>query len=173
MAVVRAVCSEKLGYLFRISGRFADAVKHYRKSIEIFEQCLGKASNSSPELAQSINGLAIVHRKMGNYLEAEPLYLRALRIRKQVLGAMHPDVGQSMNSLGCLFQDQGKYAESEQYFRQAIQVREYAYGPNHPDVAMSVANLASLFGAQGKYDQAGMNPCALARSLSLLCAHVN
>lgn len=42
------------------------------------------------------------------YRDAEPLCLRALQIREQVLGPDHPDVAKQLNNLALLCQNQGK-----------------------------------------------------------------
>lgn len=57
-------------------------------------------------------------------MEAEPLYLRALAIRKQELGPEHPDMASSLNNLALLYQMQGRYAEAESRFQQALRILE-------------------------------------------------
>ena len=46
--------------------------------------------------------------KIFQYRDAEPLCLRALQIREQVLGPDHPDVAKQLNNLALLCQNQGK-----------------------------------------------------------------
>ena len=43
-----------------------------------------------PETATSLNNLALLYRAQGKYEQAEPLYMRALSICEQQLGAEHP-----------------------------------------------------------------------------------
>jgi hypothetical protein len=47
----------------------------------------------------SLNNLAGLYHSQGRYTEAEPLYLEALDLRKQLLGDNHPDVALSLNNL--------------------------------------------------------------------------
>ena len=44
-----------------------------------------------PDTAESLNNLAVLLWKQGDYAAAKPLYEQALAIRKQVLGERHPD----------------------------------------------------------------------------------
>jgi tetratricopeptide (TPR) repeat protein len=44
-----------------------------------------------PDTAQSLNNLAALYRAQGKYVQAEPLYQRALTICEQQLGPDHPD----------------------------------------------------------------------------------
>ena len=88
------------------------------------------------------------------YPEAEALYLRALRIREQVLGPDHPEVAAPLHNLATLYWDQGKYAESEALYLRALRIREQALGPDHLEVANSLNNLANIYRMQGKFAQA-------------------
>ena len=61
----------------------------YKRSLKIRETKLGE---DHPEVAASLNNLAVLYRNTGRYAEAEPLYQRSLKIRETKLGTDHPDV---------------------------------------------------------------------------------
>jgi tetratricopeptide (TPR) repeat protein len=86
--------------------------------------------------------------------EAEPLYLRALAIREQVLGPEHLDTAQSLYNLARLYYDEGRYAEGEQLYRRALAIREQVLGPEHLDTAQCLNSLALLYWAWGKDSEA-------------------
>ena len=46
---------------------------------------------------------------MGNFDEAEPLYIEAKAIRMKALGTDHPDFAQSLNNLAILYSLMGYY----------------------------------------------------------------
>jgi len=48
-----------------------------------------------PVYAITLNNLAATYMNMGNYAAAEPLFLEAKDIRKEVLGEKHPDYASS------------------------------------------------------------------------------
>jgi hypothetical protein len=45
-------------------------------------------------VAQSLNNLAELYRRLGRSADAEPLYKRSLAIREKVLGPDHPDIAE-------------------------------------------------------------------------------
>src|SRR6266542_201961 len=97
-----------------------------------------------------------VSRDIGTegYVEAEPLYQRALAINEWTLGPDHPDVATVLNNLALLYSCQGKYAEAELLHRRAIEIRGKVLGAEHPEVANSLENLAGVYFNQGKYAEA-------------------
>ena len=62
--------------------------------------------------AASLNNLANLYIKQGKYTQAEPLFLRALSIRTQVLGTDHPDVVYLRESLTSLYTKQSQKSET-------------------------------------------------------------
>ena len=132
-------------------GKYAEAVTVAQEALRVAEATFGI---EHPNVATSLNNLAVVCRDQGKYAEAEPLFRRALAILEKALGPEHPDVATSLNNLAGLYEDQGKYAEAEPLYRRALAIREKALGPEHPDVATSLNNLAELYRAQSKYAEA-------------------
>ena len=137
--------------LYHAQGRYADAEPHYQRALAIREKVLGP---EHPDVATSLNNLAVLYRAQGRYADAEPRYQRALAIREKVLGPEHPDVATSLNNLAALYHAQGRYADAEPHYQRALAIREKVLGPEHPDVAMSLNNLAELYRAQGRYADA-------------------
>ncbi|MBV9689626.1 MAG: tetratricopeptide repeat protein [Ktedonobacteraceae bacterium] len=90
----------------------------------------------------------------GLYVQAEPLYQRALRICEHQLGPDHPATALSLNNLVTLYHVQGQYAQAEPLYQRALRICEHQLGPNHPDTALSLNNLAELYRAQGKFADA-------------------
>jgi CHAT domain-containing protein/Tfp pilus assembly protein PilF len=107
-----------------------------------------------PNVATSLNNLALLYDEQGKYAEAEPLYQRALRIYEKALGLKHRNVATSLLNLAALYRDQGKYAEAEPLYQRALRIYEKALGAEHPAVATSLNSLALLYGNQGKYAEA-------------------
>ena len=56
-----------------------------------------------PDVAVSLNYLALLYDKQGRYADAEPLYKRSLGIKEKALGPDHPDVAMSLNNLAVLY----------------------------------------------------------------------
>ncbi|WP_020559052.1 tetratricopeptide repeat protein, partial [Thiofilum flexile] len=64
------------------------ALPLYERSLAIREQALGK---DHPEVATSLNNLAVLYESMGEYAKALTLYERSLAINEKVLGKNHPN----------------------------------------------------------------------------------
>jgi tetratricopeptide (TPR) repeat protein len=88
-------------------------------------------------------------RALATYVEARPLFERALAICENVLGAEHPDTAMSLNNLATLLQAQGDLAAARPLFERALAIHEKVHGPEHSDTAMSLNNLANLLLDQG------------------------
>jgi len=131
---------------------------NYQEAVRIQEKVLGwTEQNLGPEhpaTAGSLNSLAGLYDSQGAYAKAEPLYLRALAIRKKALGPDHPDTARSLNNLAVLYRNQGAYAKAEPLYLRALAIRKKALGPDHPDTAASLNNLALLYYSQGAYAKA-------------------
>src|SRR5207253_7335069 len=68
-----------------------------------------------------MNNLADLYRTQGQYAKAEPLLVKALEVRRRVLGEEHPDTLNSMHSLAMLYLYQGQLAKAEPLFREALE----------------------------------------------------
>ncbi|MEP0853618.1 MULTISPECIES: tetratricopeptide repeat protein [Cyanophyceae] len=139
-------------------GRFYGGQGAYSRAEPWYEQCLitvkGRLGEEHPDVATSLNNLALLYHFQGRYAEAELLYLQALELRKRLLGEEHPDVASSLNGLAAVYHSQGRYVEAELLYLQALELRKRLLGEEHPDVAQSLNNLAGLYKSQGRYAEA-------------------
>jgi tetratricopeptide (TPR) repeat protein len=88
------------------------------------------------------------------YAEAEPLYQRALWIRKQCLGSESLQMAASLTGLASLYREQGKYAEAEPLYQRALRISEQRLGLDHLQVTHPLNGLALLYWDRGKYAEA-------------------
>jgi CHAT domain-containing protein len=103
----------------------------------IREKALGP---DHPDVAASLNGLAVLYRSQGRYADAEPLFQRALSIREKALGADHPDVSEPLNNLVYLYNLQARYADALPIVRRTIS----------QGIAAKYAAFPVLFASQSK-----------------------
>ncbi|MCA2553140.1 MAG: tetratricopeptide repeat protein, partial [Microcystis sp. M04BS1] len=90
------------------------------------------------------NNLAGLYDSQGRYTAAEPLYLEALDLKKQLLGDNHPSVATSLNGLAGLYRSQGKYKEAEPLYREAINIATQVLGENHPHTQTIMENYKTM-----------------------------
>ncbi|XYI00858.1 tetratricopeptide repeat protein [Sorangium sp. So ce1128] len=132
-------------------GRVDAALPLAERTLAILEKALGK---EHPDVATSLNSLALLYYTKGDYARAEPLYQRALAIDEMALGRGHPYVATSLNNLAELYRAKGDYARAEPLYQRALAIDEMAFGRGHPYVATSLNNLAELYRAKGDYTRA-------------------
>jgi CHAT domain-containing protein/Tfp pilus assembly protein PilF len=128
-------------------GQYAKAEPFYRRALEIREARLGK---DHPDVAHSLNNLAVLYMAMGQFAKSEPLYRRSLEIREARLGKDHPEVARSLFNLALLNELMGQSAKSEPLYGRSLEIREAKLGKDHPDVAESLTNLARLYSRMGQ-----------------------
>ncbi len=132
-------------------GNYTQAIIVAQQLLKLARQLCG---NEHPDVAASMNNLAVLYRSQGRYTEAEPWYRDALAMTKRLLGEEHPSVATSMNNLALLYESQGRYTEAEPLYRDALAMTKRLLGEEHPDVATSMNNLAGLYEYQGRYKEA-------------------
>lgn len=91
-------------------GWYEQAAAAATKALETAERDLGP---EHPDVATSLNLLALAYRAKGEHGAAEPLYKRSLAIMEKILGAEHHSVAIAIGNLAELYQAQGRYAEAE------------------------------------------------------------
>ncbi|GJL50339.1 MAG: hypothetical protein NPIRA01_15660 [Nitrospirales bacterium] len=141
----------EFGQAWQNAGLYDQALPYYTEALAIREKNL---SRDDPDLAISLNNLALLYETQGKYAEAEPLYQRAIQIDEVALGPNHPGLATDLNNLALLYETQGKYAEAEPLYQRALAINEQALGADHPQVALNLNNLALLYKTQGKYAEA-------------------
>ena len=84
--------------------------------------------------AVQLNALADLYRVMGQYVKAEPLYERSLKILEKQQGPDHPDVATIFSNLAALYEAMGQYVKAEPLHERSLKILEKQLGPDHPDV---------------------------------------
>jgi tetratricopeptide (TPR) repeat protein len=86
----------------------------------------------------------LLYEAQGRYEEVEPLYVRALAIAEEQLGATHPSIGTSLNNLAGLYRAQGRYGEAESLYMRALAIYEQRLGNDHPNTKACRTNYQML-----------------------------
>ncbi len=149
--LARAEALNKQVIALHNQGRFQEAIILAEEALKIRARVL---SSEHPDIATSLNNLALLYSKIEEYSKAEPLYQRALEIRKKAVESEDLNVADCLNNLGELYRKMGSYTKAEPLFQQALSIRKTKLGPTHPIVAISLNNLASLYLSMGFYSKA-------------------
>lgn len=139
----------------------------YPEAERIFTAAVHKAEEfglHDRRVAVTLAHLAQTYSAQGKFVEAEPLYLEALKIYQDVHGENHLDVAAMLNNLGVLHRKHGQYADAQRLLTRALSIKEQLLGPDHLEVALALSNLAAMHLAQGDWEPAAR---LLARALVL------
>ena len=90
----------------------------------------------------------------GKYAQAQPLFEKALEIKRRLLTDEHPHTATSYAWLAANLNAQGKYAQAQPLFEKALEIKRRLLTDDHPDTAQSYNNVAANLNDQGKYAQA-------------------
>jgi tetratricopeptide (TPR) repeat protein len=108
------------------------------------------AAGLADPTARLMTQLAMYQKALGQYPDAERLYLRVLDIDRKTYGDDHPEVAIDLNNLATLLQHTNRLADAEPLLRQALDINRKAYGDDHPSVATALSNLARLLQATNR-----------------------
>ncbi len=123
-------------------GDYINAIEWGQRTIHEYEKEFGKEDSVYATL---LNNLAMSHKNMDNYKEAEPLFLQSMKIYKKLLGEEHPDYLGSVKRLANLYQSTGKFLEAEILYTQLMEINKKLLGTKHIDYITTLFNLAILY----------------------------
>ena len=131
--VVQAQMLDALGRVNQEMGRYADAERMLRRAVELRRRHLG---SGHPDLAASLNNLAVVIRLTRQRAEAARLHGEALDIQRRALGPRHAEVATTMTNLGIVTTDD---SAAESLFRTARDIQRSTLGSDN--LALVYTNL--------------------------------
>ncbi len=130
---------------------YDSAISISKLALSVAEAELGQQDTV---VARIYHQLAVQHRSLRKYSEAEPFALLALRIRESVLGSDHTDVVQSLQYLGIIYYSQRRLTEAGTYYERVIATVEKTMGPEHATLGNSLSSLAIVRRLQGRLTEA-------------------
>lgn len=133
------------------SGNYEKAREHFKSALTIRERILGP---DHPQVANTLQDLAMVARYQGHQEEALTYSKRALTILEKNLGPHHSLVSKALTTIGMIHESRGEFEEARNVHERALSITEQAYGPEHNNTAIALTNLANAIGEEGKNDEA-------------------
>ncbi len=132
-----------------VAGEYLKALPLWQKALALSLQ--DKISVEKKTLL--MEALAKTHVELGQYEEAEKLYLNVKALRKEVLGENHLDYATALDNLAVLYQLMGKYAQAEPLLQTSLAIRERQTDALHPDYAHTIEQLALLYEQLGIFNK--------------------
>ncbi len=141
---LRASLEETIGRVYQNLGLYRSAEPLLVESLATRRRLY---SADHPEVASSLNRLAVVRALSGDYEGAEPLFREAFAMRERLFGPEDPRSISSLNNLALSLHDLGDYAAAEPLYRRAL-----ALDRRHPDPDGAAAvNLGLLLIDRGDF----------------------
>jgi eukaryotic-like serine/threonine-protein kinase len=107
-----------------------------------------------PDLAQSLNRLAMVFRKEGKLPQSEATRREALAMQRKLLGGENAEVAQTLSNLGQVLADQNKLPDAEGVDRECLGLRRKLFGQGDINVAYSLDYLGGVLEREGQLEEA-------------------
>ena len=111
---------DRAGTYLQTQGRYREAVPLMQRALAIDERVHGP---DHPEVATSLNNLALVLQELGDPAGARPLAERALAIDEQAYGSDHPYVAILLNNVAAVLQELGERDTAAAYRARADAIR--------------------------------------------------
>lgn len=165
----RILSINHLARVYISKGNFSEAITLCEKALEMASESIshsqtGRNSENLLVLAVCSGNLAEAFRLKGDHSKAEPLFIRALDIKKDFYGENHLEVAKGFNNLASLYYSQERYSEAGVYFEKALSIYKRLVGNEHPEISQTLLNLGNTYRAKNLYKKA--EPC-LKQSLRL------
>lgn len=143
-------------YLFA-AGVTARSLGQYEQA-EVWLERIESSGKYRGEISMSAaifyHELALLYHEQGQYVRAEPLYLRSLQIKEQLFGSDHEDVAITLNNLANVYRLEERYDISYKFYQRSLKIKKRVFGELHPEVATTLNNIAGLYENQDRYRQA-------------------
>ena len=150
-------------YYCQGQNNFDKAEKLYVEALAIFRE-LAAASPAvyTPDVAMTLNNLAILHSDTNRYEQAETEYNEALELYRELAtanpAAYNPDVAMTLNNLANMHSVTNEYEQAEAEFIEALELYRELAAANPaaytPKVATTLNNLAVLHSDINEHEQA-------------------
>lgn len=122
-----------------------------------------------PEVqAKMFSVVGRVYHDLGLYNKAEPMFRKALEIRRLLFGEENRYVATSLNDLGSVLSERGEYENAEPLLRESLSLQRKLSGSDNPEISSVLDNLSWLLSQKGNYQEA---ESLLREELSVLRAH--
>lgn len=132
-------------------------LEQYQEAELVLKKAIAIREKEVPDhldVATGLIFLAEIYRINRRYVEAEPLFKRALAIRTKRKGPEHLDVANALTFLADFYREIDRYEEAEPLYKRALAIRKKQQGVGHLDVSSILTDLALLYQREGRYAEA-------------------
>jgi len=103
-------------------------------------------------MAQVLNGIGIIHYRLGNNGKAEKFFEQVMQITSAP--GVRFDSARTLNNLGDVYLAQRKLKKAEDTFKRVLEMKEAEVGQSHPDLVLTLTALGVLYSETKRYTAA-------------------
>ena len=144
--------------MLTVIGRTYERLGLLDRALPLLERALeiGRQSFQLPDarVAQTLDDLGVLHRRMGNPSASPAPLLEALTMRRALTGNDDKDVAVTLSEYGRTLRELGRMAESDGPTREALAIRTKLFGNEHRETATNKSDLGLLMLDLGKVEEA-------------------
>jgi tetratricopeptide (TPR) repeat protein len=138
-----------LGVLRKAQGRYAEAVRFYRRALPLLA-----AARDREGLATLYHNLGGIEHARGRYAAGEPHARKSVALRQAALGRDHVAVAADVAALAAIVEGRGRLTEAARLYERALGVFRRKLGGQSAEVALNLSGLATLRQQQGRAAEA-------------------
>ena len=144
--------------IYNVLGNAYLALGNYEKSarcLNMAQECTRiELDEASPAVANTLNNLGNLYRKMDKPKEALDVYKESLAIYTRNFGENDINCAASHNNIGNVYYGMGKYDEAMASYEKSRVIMSNKKMENTGDYANTIANIALTYNAQGDHAKA-------------------
>ena len=132
--LIRPILGEKSPRVITVLGNLASLFcyqKRYAEAETLLETILRNTTETEPGRPNTLNSLAEIYRRQGDFAKAEPLYLAALALTKKHHGSGGLFTVALHYNLSCLYRDAASYELAERHILAALELVGPTKGSPH------------------------------------------
>jgi tetratricopeptide (TPR) repeat protein/tRNA A-37 threonylcarbamoyl transferase component Bud32 len=136
--IVNAWLLNNIGGVYLLGDRIAESLEYQRRARVLKEKILGP---DDPDVARTINNIALGLNALGRYDEALAHIDKSLRIDRSTLGSSHPQTATDLYNRGMILVNMKSYEAGLQSYEDANVIWEREFGSTSPTLAYSLTGI--------------------------------
>lgn len=134
-----------IGIIYRMQGKYKEALENYEKSHEIFKEL-----NYKPGIAACLNSKGILYSRLGQIDKALNFYLKSWNINNEI--GDKQEIADVSNNIGTIYQKKEILDTALIYYNTSFLM--YKELGNISSIGSCYINMGEIYQNQGKYDSA-------------------
>ncbi|CAF1322353.1 unnamed protein product [Adineta ricciae] len=147
----KAVFYSQIGYCKVEQGKTGEAVKFYKKAVEIGEKNLHPYDHV---LAIFYNNLASACGRISEHSKALTLYSKAREIYEKKLDDKNELLAMTYNNMAFTYDCMGHYDKALLFYEKQLDISEHILPSNHPDLATTYSSVSLVYNNMDKHAEA-------------------